>query len=427
MGGCKCTFRNCTNTTANSPGMHFFHYPLKDRERYEMWAKYANTQEILKLPFCKARNKVICETHFKDDCFMNYKKDRLVHSAVPTIIRLGNDLCLDYENSENPSPKSLAPPNKPHLIRPMTEEKKVDKYILGLFNGDDLEHQLTQNIESSSFSSGSDALALPLKTPPPKILNSCFTLSNNLKTTENAVQTNSSVEIFNDDDDAISVVFEDSIVHKSDQDIIQFIDNEENFKAIETRNSNDTEHFKETIEIINNVDNNIQDNLTYESAENKNSKIINVNYQNSENIITTNTTNRSNLNGIFLHNRKRKLEIHHEQSKEECPEKIKLKTNFQANSESSSAISHQTPLTKIQLFSSIKKYLSPSMATLVRMEMFGGPDREWKKDEKQVSIELLRLGDEVFKYVRDEWRFRLPPLKSVEKWLNEHIVKDKNL
>lgn len=37
-----------------------------------------------KLPMPKLKNKVVCEEHFKNECFMNYKKDSLTKSAVPT-------------------------------------------------------------------------------------------------------------------------------------------------------------------------------------------------------------------------------------------------------------------------------------------------------------------------------------------------------
>ncbi|XP_016965919.1 uncharacterized protein LOC108035051 [Drosophila biarmipes] len=77
-------------------------------------------------------------------------------------------------------------------------------------------------------------------------------------------------------------------------------------------------------------------------------------------------------------------------------------------------------LTKPQLYMAIKKYLGPTMAALLRMEMFGGSeDRTWKEDEREFATELLQLGDEVYKYCCDEWRFRLPPLRTARSWL-EH-------
>lgn len=75
-------------------------------------------------------------------------------------------------------------------------------------------------------------------------------------------------------------------------------------------------------------------------------------------------------------------------------------------------------LTKPQLYMGIKKYLGPTMAALLRIELFGGSeDRSWKEDEQQFAVELLQLGEEVYKYCCDEWRFRLPPLRLARTWL----------
>lgn len=76
-------------------------------------------------------------------------------------------------------------------------------------------------------------------------------------------------------------------------------------------------------------------------------------------------------------------------------------------------------LSKAQLFNGIKRYLSASMVSLLRMEMFGSSEREWKNDERQVAVDILRLGDTVYKYFTDEWRFRLPALRDVRNWLSQ--------
>lgn len=81
-------------------------------------------------------------------------------------------------------------------------------------------------------------------------------------------------------------------------------------------------------------------------------------------------------------------------------------------------------LTKAQLFNGIKRYLSASMVSLLRMEMFGSSEREWKSDERHVAVDLLRLGENVYKYFTDEWRFRLPALRDVRNWLSQSVVMD---
>lgn len=74
-------------------------------------------------------------------------------------------------------------------------------------------------------------------------------------------------------------------------------------------------------------------------------------------------------------------------------------------------------MTKVQLFNGIRKYLNPTMVALLRMEMFGSSEREYRPDEKQLSKELYNLNQNVYDYMRDEWRFRLPPKLDVEAWL----------
>ncbi|KAI8039404.1 hypothetical protein M5D96_008128 [Drosophila gunungcola] len=82
-------------------------------------------------------------------------------------------------------------------------------------------------------------------------------------------------------------------------------------------------------------------------------------------------------------------------------------------------------LTKPQLYIAIKKYLGPTMAALLRMEMFGGSEeRTWKDDEREFAMELLQLGDEVYKYCCDEWRFRLPSIRIARSWLEQRQTED---
>lgn len=84
----------------------------------------------------------------------------------------------------------------------------------------------------------------------------------------------------------------------------------------------------------------------------------------------------------------------------------------------------QSQLNKVQLFNGIKRYLSPSLIALLRMELFGGPNREYKKDEKIICTELLKLGDETFDFLNDEWRLRLPSKDEVKSWQHEEITDD---
>lgn len=86
------------------------------------------------------------------------------------------------------------------------------------------------------------------------------------------------------------------------------------------------------------------------------------------------------------------------------------------------------PLSKPQLFNGIRRYLNPSMISLLRMEMFADAEREYKPDERQIAMELWQLppaeraahGDGgVYEFMRSEWRFRLPPKGDVLQWIRE--------
>lgn len=85
---------------------------------------------------------------------------------------------------------------------------------------------------------------------------------------------------------------------------------------------------------------------------------------------------------------------------------------------------NQSLMNKTQLFNGIKRYLSPSLIALLRMEIFGAPSREYKKDEKIICSELLKLGDETYDFFSDEWRLRLPSKDTVKSWKLEEMTDD---
>lgn len=85
MGGCRCSYRNCTNSTKTTENVHFFHYPVKHKERCKMWIDNARKPQFLHLEEDQLRNKVICEKHFEDRCFPNLQKKRLLQGAIPTL------------------------------------------------------------------------------------------------------------------------------------------------------------------------------------------------------------------------------------------------------------------------------------------------------------------------------------------------------
>lgn len=85
------------------------------------------------------------------------------------------------------------------------------------------------------------------------------------------------------------------------------------------------------------------------------------------------------------------------------------------------------------LFNGIRRYLNPSMVALLRMEMFGEAEREYKPDERDIAIELMKLPlndaqpGSVYDFMRSEWRFRLPPRNSVLQWIQEREINANNI
>lgn len=125
MGGCRCHFRDCHVTTAKFPRMHFFRFPFKDIQRYEKWrqmAKIENTQLSSEV----RRNTSICARHFRIECFMNYKMERITPNAVPTLMRLSEDKALDFElDIENGVLITIEKSNVQHLIAPTNFESPL--------------------------------------------------------------------------------------------------------------------------------------------------------------------------------------------------------------------------------------------------------------------------------------------------------------
>lgn len=92
-----------------------------------------------------------------------------------------------------------------------------------------------------------------------------------------------------------------------------------------------------------------------------------------------------------------------------------------------SSVITQSHLNKVQLFNGIKRYLSPAMVALLRMDLFcGSSSREYKADEKVICKEILQFGNEVYSFLSDEWRLRLPPKETVEKWIREQQDQDED-
>ncbi|XP_034481122.1 uncharacterized protein LOC117786824 [Drosophila innubila] len=345
MGGTRCVFRDCQVSTQRNPKMHFFKLPVRDPARLEAWLKNCGNADILNVAREKLSNRAVCARHFRHECFMNYKLDRLVPNQIPTLARISKELAWDLghldENGEATMVK-LTNPTLTHLIPPADFECP-----LGF-------------TEDARFGR---KYAARSRTPPRPL--------------------------------ELDEIKRQKIVHAHDEEPMKRI---ELVEVIEDEKSAEEELVKATKTIIDRMEQDapvipetsgptLSDQILEELQLKYDQLKANFDQLSAENVALKETA-------------------------------VKLEAQQQAcevNPSSSSAPAPQ--LTKTQLYKGIKKYLGPSMAALVRMEMFGGGEREWKEDERDFAMELLQLGEGVYNHSLDEWRFRLPSLRLTRSWL----------
>uniref|UniRef100_A0A1L8DD04 THAP-type domain-containing protein n=1 Tax=Nyssomyia neivai TaxID=330878 RepID=A0A1L8DD04_9DIPT len=403
MGGCRCTFQTCENNSANSPNVHFFHFPAKKKELCKMWAKFANRLEFLDLPLDKLKNKVVCQTHFRNECFMNYLQNSLVKTAYPTLMRFG-DVVLDLErDTAEEKEMKLSETNGIQLHIPDLEEKEgasgaQDTFIIDMMqnNEEDINISPGENLMITGTSRAAtqgtqqnyvfdfgqlvDDKPVAVKkekrdTKEPTILNATY---NRVNRSKHAPQNVGCVVKKTPKKAKPVVLAEFKIAPRQEV-------KKNDAKPIPEAMRPDT---TETIEVIPH-------------------EVVNEVLQSRE----------QEPRDVALDAMAKELG----ELKQMVMETVStLKT--QNSPSTSTARSENTPakmeknMGKLQLFNAIKRYLNPSMVALLRMEMFGGMDREWKDDEKEFSVELFNLGINVYEFMRDEWRFRLPPEKMVREW-----------
>ncbi|XP_068149800.1 uncharacterized protein [Drosophila tropicalis] len=338
MGGTRCVFRNCKVSSQRNPKMHFFKFPVRHPKRLEDWLKNCSNEEIAELAdLKKLANRAVCARHFRVECFMNYKMDRLIANQMPkpTLMRINKYLAWDFENLDtNGEPKmvKLEKPTAKHLIPPENFECPLG------FDNDDYV-VVTEEEEEMPDSSDADTIQ-----------------TIGAKATKRKEEKDGEPQLKQKNEEL-----------KQDTKRLRMLD----FRLL------DEGHSLENIEDEINTD--------------------------VESIETSIPEAHDELQRKYD-----KLLIDHEQ--------LKSKASEMQPQVASSSSSFKT-LTKAQLYQGLKKYLGPTMAALVRMEMFGGvDDRDWQDDERQFAMELLQLGEEVYTYCSEEWRFRLPSLRLVRYW-----------
>ncbi|XP_037939804.1 kinesin-related protein 4 [Teleopsis dalmanni] len=470
MGGCHCCFRNCSVSTKRVPAMHFFRFPIKDRLRLNKW-QVMTTQDISALTEAQLKNKVVCARHFRDECFMNYKRESLTKLAIPTLFRLPGNQALDFEcEDENGKPAlvTLEPTKLQHLIPPkeyvLPFALEDDQISLEMYNKpeqNDIEPDNTIILEENIdfIAQDTNAVSVVDNTTEFKKTNNEIkspTTSNKRKVTilnkdviiaecnKKFKPMDTSMPPENETEFEIRIL-DDSILHdESEKSVTNSPESQEyNITVVDYENPND-ELLTKLKELEQDLQKITEDNIKL-SEENKtlneektnlikeknflvqNKKLlsdINKNFENLNNDLTTKCSDmekkyeKLNMSYILLQEEHANVQRNQQQTSKVSSTKETTNDKLQA--------SIPTSLSKAQLFNGIKKYLSTSMLALLRMEMFGSSEREWKPDEQRTSVDLLRLGEKVFTYFRDEWRFRLPPLRQVREWLDNHVGTDED-
>ncbi|KAJ6638005.1 hypothetical protein Bhyg_10737 [Pseudolycoriella hygida] len=415
MGGCRCTFRNCENSTQNSPSMHFFHFPFRDLPRCEKWAEYSNNLAFLQLPINQLRNKVICETHFKEPCFMNIKRERLTKFAIPTLLRTKSGEVVDFEiDQSNPTIYDVQTSKTSKFYKPpITKPVK-------LLNSEASKVQITNVICEDD--ANTDGLG-----------NATFEFAEVVNCHDEVEDISESIEIAE---------------HRSDTEIGEptFL-NEITLTKIEmnrfdrdNENGTTASYAKLKRKTLPTVKNKLQSDVILNkecSSKESDFEVGEIDLYDfspkrakfsepapiikSENVVDKT---------LFLETMEKQIKELND-LKEIITKKVDQLEELQKQSVESQKVTCSTQekprytieagptRTKIQLFNGIKKYLNPSMVSLLRMEMFGDTERQYKSDEKSLAVELLNVESNIYEYMRSELRFRLPPKKEAESWAKE--------
>lgn len=352
---------------------------------------------FLELSPNKILNKVVCDFHFKENNFMNYKRERLTKTnAIPTIYI---------------SPKSKAEIDL--LIHPTEWVGENQKKALPT----SFQNPVRINIDESSNAVGVTEDPI-VSFPPPKkmkldvstvrILNGSATSSaDSAKTVQRFVKKLPTVNESAQEPKVLKLSGERYTIRKVlnsplitstpkiiKSEIIQSHSDQVSKKLFE--------HFDTSVIELKDIPEKVATS------------------SNDHHLISSNPeTIRDDLKPILMDSLKQIAEIKNLLNEKQ----VEIVPATPKESDDDSNIT-QSQFNKVQLFNGIKRYLSPSMNALLRIELFSTPGREYKKDEKIICQELLLLGDKAYSFLNDEWRLRLPAKKEVQKWLDEQTTEE---
>ncbi|XP_313663.6 uncharacterized protein LOC1274526 [Anopheles gambiae] len=401
MGGCRCTFRDCENGTASRKELHYFRYPVRDQERLIEWAKNADRLEFVDLPVDKVSNKVVCQEHFERKMFMNDLRDRLTKMAIPRLMVMPDETIVNVETgsiyiegdcsssvqdktvesvqtySPHPAMRQIRHIEHQQPVRRASDETPVKKIkILNIQNPS--HHQnITPceiiRIKTVSTPNGparvgrllnKKVFSLP-STSGPRAVNAKLLSEEN----DESVVSDGNLNV-----DPILV-----------EDSVQFSDST---SSASTSSANNQQHDAPNSTVGNTVQS-PPEPVTVPVIDPALSEKMDQSIREIE-----------KLQKLVQELANRPVP---EVQPAAMPERVVMERGPQ--------------LTKAQLFNSIKRYLNPSMVTLLRMELFAGSaDRQWKPDEKSLAVDMLSLGEEVYDYFKEEFRFRLPSKSDAKQW-----------
>lgn len=357
------------------------------------------------------RNKTVCEDHFVDSCFMNYKKERLVKTAVPTLNAARDGTVFECKLDElalselvydfNDKGKSIDLPDAKPVQRLNKSTAVKGEYV------DAIESPVDDSSHNSPSVRRDSNIAEPI------VLNSACPRSQPKRYAVKNVQEKAIVAVVqkgrsNGNDSVEPLMKRSRRVERDELDSVSLV-------SAKTYNKSNTAN---TFMLHDSTLDESYDDVPLASSNTKH----------------TNNETTDGENSASVHDNTMYMQMMAEQMKqiEELKQIIadKMTTPPKVHTHnghaSTAATSTQSqpirvekcpPMTKVQLFNGIRKYLNPSMVALLRMEMFGSSDREYRVDEKQFAKELYGLNESVYDFMRDEWRFRLPPKSDVENWI----------
>uniref|UniRef100_A0A182PLE8 THAP-type domain-containing protein n=1 Tax=Anopheles epiroticus TaxID=199890 RepID=A0A182PLE8_9DIPT len=396
MGGCRCTFRDCENGTASRKDLHYFRYPKSDADRLYQWAKNANRLEFLDLPVDKLANKVVCQEHFERKMFMNELCDRLTKLAIPRLMPRPGTTTMNVEtgtvHTESDSSSSL----RELTIEPVqsSSQQTTRKQIVVQ------ERRISSEIPAKRVK----ILNTQSITQKSTVGTPCEVIRIKTTSTPNGLRKVLNKDVFPLNNSAGPRMMKAKLLNEGNGSL-----------ALSVEDTNDVDIYMED-----------EVQLPDEPGPSPSSSYVNVPQQDVPNSTVGNTV-QVVPEPATVYVVDPSLSAKMEQNIGEMEELKKLVQTLANRPEPQAVTQAAAPqkvvmergpqLTKAQLFNSIKRYLNPAMVTLLRMELFAGPaERQWKPDEKSLAVDMLNLGEPVYDYFKEEFRFRLPSKSDAQQW-----------